>query len=94
VREVVRFLSRENASIRISELQTAEPRRVFEPHKLAAYEAWGIIERDEHLIRLSELGGELAKRNTFEKQIYRQFCRICRNIEARSSGWASNICGL
>jgi hypothetical protein len=70
--EVVRFLSRENASIRISELQTAEPRRVFEPHKLAAYEAWGIIERDEHLIRLSELGGELAKRNTFEKQIYRQ----------------------
>ena len=72
VREVVRFLSRENASIRISELQTAEPRRVFEPHKLAAYEAWGIIERDEHLIRLSELGGELAKRNTFEKQIYRQ----------------------
>lgn len=72
VREVVRFLSRENASFRISELPTAEPRRVFEPHKLAAYEAWGIIKRDEHCIRLSELGAELAKRNTFEKQIYRQ----------------------
>ncbi len=72
IREIVRFLSRENASMRITELQNAEPRRVFEPHKLAAYEAWGIITRDEHSIRLSELGGELAKRNTFEKQIYRQ----------------------
>ena len=72
VREIVRFLSRENASFRIAELQNAEPRRVFEPHKLAAYEAWGIIIRDENYIRLSELGSELAKRNTFEKQIYRQ----------------------
>jgi hypothetical protein len=70
--KIVRFLSRENDSIRISELQTAEPRRVFEPHKLAAYEVWGIIVRDENSIRLSKLGGELAKRNTFDKQIYRQ----------------------
>jgi soluble P-type ATPase len=72
IREIVRFLTRENSSFRIAELQNAEPRRVFEPHKLAAYEAWGIIVRDENYIRLSELGGELAKRNTFEKQIYRQ----------------------
>jgi hypothetical protein len=72
IREIVRFLSRENASVRIAELQNAEPRRVFEPHKLAAYEAWGIVVRDENYIRLSELGCELAKRNTFEKQIYRR----------------------
>jgi len=82
IREIVRFLSRENASIRINELQTAEPRRVFEPHKLAAYETLGIIIRDEHYICLSELGGELAKRNTFEKQIYRQ---ILSNLPQYSS---------
>ncbi len=72
VRELVRFLSRENASMRVNELQNAEPRRVFEQHKIAAYESWGIIIRDENSIRLSALGSELAKRNTFEKRIYRQ----------------------
>ncbi|HSK71215.1 MAG TPA: hypothetical protein VK892_05940 [Pyrinomonadaceae bacterium] len=88
-REIVRFLSRENASFRINELQAAEPRRVFEPQKLAAYEAWGIIIRDENSIRLSDLGLELAKRNAFEKQIYRQ---ILSNLPqySRAIEWMSN----
>lgn len=77
VREIVKFLSRRNGSIRNTELQTAEPRRIFETEKLAAYETWGIIIRDENYIRLSDLGLELAKRNTFEKQIYR---RILSNL--------------
>ncbi len=72
VREIVRFLRDKPLGVTVIELASAEPRRVFDPRKIAAYEFWGVLERDGGRITLTELGREMSRRITPEIEIYRQ----------------------
>lgn len=82
VREAVRFFKNKPNGVSVVEIMNAEPRRVFDARKIAAYEFWGIIERDEERLQLTALGEELAKNTETECEINRQ---ILRSIPAYSS---------
>lgn len=77
VREVVRFFKNEPFGVTVIEAMNAEPRRVFDARKIAAYEFWGILERTGERLRLSGLGQELADRIKPECEMHR---RILRSI--------------
>ena len=77
IREVVRFLKNKPTGVTFIEAMNAEPRRVFDARKIAAYEFWGIVERSGERLRLSDLGQELAETIKPECEIHR---RILRSI--------------
>lgn len=72
-REVVRFLKKRPNGVTVVEAMNAEPRRIFDARKIAAYEFWGIICRENERLALTALGHELA--DALEPE-----CRLQRNI--------------
>ncbi len=79
LREAVKFLKHRPNGVSVVELMNAEPRRVFDARKIAAYEFWGVFERFQDRLRLTDLGLELAKSTETECDISR---RIIRSIPA------------
>lgn len=79
LREAVRFFKYKPHGVSIVEIMNAEPRRVFDARKVAAYQFWGVIERDEERLQLTALGEELAKNTEAECEINR---RILHSIPA------------
>ncbi|MFM9904770.1 MAG: hypothetical protein ACKVQJ_09390 [Pyrinomonadaceae bacterium] len=77
VREVVRFFKNKPFGATVIEAMNAEPRRVFDARKIAAYEFWGILERSGERLKLSGMGQELAERIKPECEMHR---RILRSI--------------
>lgn len=71
VRELVRLLKKRAAGISIVEAMGSEQKRIFDPRKIAAYEFWGIIERDGERLRLTPLGLKIARQLEPEAQLYR-----------------------
>lgn len=59
-REVVRFLKRRPNGVTVVEAMNAEPKRIFDARKVAAYEFWGIIHRQNDRLTLTPLGEKLA----------------------------------
>jgi len=72
-RELVRFLKKRPHGVTTVEAMNAEPRRIFDARKIAAYEFWGIIHRDNDRLALTNLGNELA--DALEPE-----CRLHRSI--------------
>ena len=72
-RELVRFLKKRPHGVTTVEAMNAEPRRIFDARKIAAYEFWGIIHRDNDRLTLTALGNELA--DALEPE-----CRLHRSI--------------
>jgi hypothetical protein len=79
LREVVKFFKHKPNGVSIIEMTNAEPRRVFDARKIAAYEFWGILTRADERFQLTALGEELAKNTEAECQIHR---RILRGVPA------------
>jgi hypothetical protein len=79
LREVVKFCKHKPNGVSIIEMTNAEPRRVFDARKIAAYEFWGIISRADERFLLTPLGEELAKNTEAECEIHR---RILRTVPA------------
>jgi hypothetical protein len=71
VREAVRYLMRKPAGVSLAEALGDAKRRVFEPRKVAAYEAWGLVERRGSRVVLSAAGREFARRLAPEAEAYR-----------------------
>jgi hypothetical protein len=76
LREVVKFFKHKPNGVSGVEMTNAEPRRVFDARKIAAYEFWGIIKRDNERFQLTALGEELAKNTEAECEIHRQILRV------------------
>ncbi|MGD9590392.1 MAG: hypothetical protein AB7Q37_15640 [Pyrinomonadaceae bacterium] len=72
-REFVRFLRRRPNGVTVVEAMNAEPRRIFDARKVAAYEFWGIAKRENERLSLTELGIALA-------EVIDPECRINRRI--------------
>ncbi len=79
LREVVKFFKHKPNGVSIIEMTNAEPRRVFDARKIAAYEFWGIISHADERFLLTPLGEELAKNTEAECEIHR---RILRSVPA------------
>jgi hypothetical protein len=72
VREVVQYLKKKPAGVSIVEAMDDVKRRVFEPRKIAAYEFWGIVNRQGgDRLHLSQLGWEFARKLAPESEAYR-----------------------
>ncbi len=76
LREVVKFFKHKPNGVSTIEITNAEPRRVFDARKIAAYEFWGIISRDNERFQLTALGEELAKNTEAECEIHRRILRV------------------
>jgi len=79
LREVVKFFKHKPHGVSAVEMTNAEPRRVFDARKIAAYEFWGILTHSEERFQLTSLGEELAKNTEAECEIHR---RILRSVAA------------
>jgi hypothetical protein len=79
LREVVKFFKHKPNGVSVIEMTNAEPRRVFDARKIAAYEFWGILARADERFHLTALGEELAKNTEAECEIHR---RILRSVAA------------
>ncbi len=79
LREVVKFFKHKPNGVSVIEMTNAEPRRVFDARKIAAYEFWGIISHADERFILTPLGEELAKNTEAECEIHR---RILRTVPA------------
>jgi hypothetical protein len=86
LREVVKFFKYRPNGVSMVEVMNAEPRRVFDARKIAAYQFWGILSHSEDRLQLTPLGEELAKNTEIECEIHR---RILRSVEAylAAIGW-------
>ncbi len=76
LREVVKFFKHKPNGVSTIEMTNAEPRRVFDARKIAAYEFWGILARDNERFQLTALGEELAKNTEAECEIHRRILRV------------------
>ncbi|HEY8563534.1 MAG TPA: hypothetical protein VIL74_24360 [Pyrinomonadaceae bacterium] len=76
LREVVKFFKHKPQGVSAIEMTNAEPRRVFDARKIAAYEFWGILARLDERFQLTALGEELAKNTEAECQIHRRILRF------------------
>jgi len=72
-RELVRFLKRRPNGVTVIEAMNAEPKRIFDARKIAAYEFWGLIIRENDRLGLTPLGLELS--NALEPE-----CRLNRDM--------------
>ncbi len=70
-RELVRFLKKRPNGVTVVEAMNAEPRRIFDARKIAAYEFWGIIRRENERLTLTEIGSEIAETLEPEVGMYR-----------------------
>jgi hypothetical protein len=71
-REVVRFLRNKPSGLSFAEILSLEPRRIFEPRKIEAYESWGIIQREGERIKLTALGNKLSEMVASENEIFEE----------------------
>ena len=71
VRELVRLLKKRSAGVTIVEAMNSEQKRIFDPRKIAAYQFWGIVERDGERLKLTPLGLKIARQLEPEAQLYR-----------------------
>src|SRR5215218_3946124 len=75
LREVVKFFKHKPHGVSVIEMTNAEPRRVFDARKIAAYEFWGILARADERFQLTALGVALAKNTEAECRIHRRILR-------------------
>lgn len=71
LREAVQYLKRKPTGVSLVEALADAKRRVFEPRKVAAYEAWGVVARHGERVLLTRRGREFARTLEPETRAYR-----------------------
>src|SRR5215211_6933771 len=71
LREAVQYLKRKPTGVSVVEALADAKRRVFEPRKVAAYEAWGVVARRGERLLLTRRGREFARTLEPETRSYR-----------------------
>lgn len=71
LREAVQYLKRKPTGVSVVEALSDAKRRVFEPRKVAAYEAWGVVARRGERLLLTRRGREIARTLEPETHAYR-----------------------
>jgi hypothetical protein len=72
LREAVQYLKRKPTGVSVVEALADSKRRVFEPRKVAAYEAWGLVARRGERLLLTRRGREFARTLEPQTRAYRE----------------------
>lgn len=76
LREAVQYLKRKPTGVSVVEALSDAKRRVFEPRKVAAYEAWGVVARRGERLLLTRRGREFARTLEPETRAYRALLEV------------------
>ncbi len=71
LRELIRYLKKHPAGVTIVEALGEVKKRILDPRKISAYEAWGVVERQGDWLKLSELGWEFSRKLAAEAALFR-----------------------
>ncbi|HEX8180691.1 MAG TPA: hypothetical protein VF525_14175 [Pyrinomonadaceae bacterium] len=71
VRGIVQYLSRKPGGVTINEAVDAVKKQVFDPRKVLAYEALGLVARHGDRLKLSPLGHDLGRKLQPVAQVFR-----------------------
>lgn len=71
IRELIRYLKKHTDGVTIVEALGEVKKRILDPRKISAYEAWGIIKRDGDWLSLSPLGWEFSRKFGLEAELFR-----------------------
>lgn len=77
---VVAYLSTKVTGARLRDAKATLPARVLDSRKIVAYEAWGLVTKEDDLIRLTSRGRELARAVADDR--WRVFSEIVLDIHA------------
>jgi len=72
LRELVQYLKKRPSGVNVFDVVQPIKKRIFYPPKVAAYEFWGIINRNDDHLALTPLGWEFAKSLEPEMHSYRR----------------------
>src|SRR5919205_4441962 len=72
LREAVLYLKRKAGGVSLVEALADAKRRAFEPRKVAAYEAWGVVARRGERLFLTRRGLEFARTLEPQTRAYRE----------------------
>ncbi len=71
LRELIRYLKKHADGVTIVEALGEVKKRILDPRKISAYEAWGVIKRDGDWLSLSPLGWEFSRKLGLEGELFR-----------------------
>ncbi len=71
VRELIRYLKKHPDGVTIVEALGEVKKRILDPRKISAYEAWGIVDRHGDWLQLSELGWGFSRKLASEAALFR-----------------------
>ena len=71
LRELIRYLKKYSDGVTIVEALGEVKKRILDPRKISAYEAWGVIKREGDWLRLSPLGWEFSRKLGLEGELFR-----------------------
>ncbi len=71
LRDLIRYLKKHSEGVTIVEALSEVKKRILDPRKISAYEAWGVVERQGDWLRLSDLGWEFSRKLASEAALFR-----------------------
>lgn len=71
LRELIRYLKKHPDGVTIVEALGEVKKRILDPRKISAYEAWGVVDRQGDWLKLSELGWEFSRKLAAEAALFR-----------------------
>lgn len=71
LRELIRYLKKHSEGVTIVEALGEVKKRILDPRKISAYEAWGVIKREGDWLSLSPLGWEFSRKLGLEAELFR-----------------------
>jgi hypothetical protein len=71
LRELIRYLKKQPEGVTIVEALGEVKKRILDPRKISAYEAWGVVNRAGDWLSLSPLGWEFARKLALEAALFR-----------------------
>lgn len=90
LRDLIRYLKKHPGGVTIVEALGEVKKRILDPHKIAAYEAWGVINRAEDRLELSRFGWEFARKFAAEAMLFRSildreapYRKVLEQVQAR-----------
>lgn len=72
VRDIVRYLKTKPTGATVTEAKATVDKKVLDGRKLSAYVSWGITDRGDNRLKLTERGWALAREALPEKDVFRQ----------------------
>jgi hypothetical protein len=71
LRDLIRYLKKHPEGVTVVEALGEVKKRILDPRKISAYEAWGVVERQGDWLRLSDLGWEFSHKLAAEAALFR-----------------------